>query len=141
MKIKQSLVEQIIKEESLRVKRILVLKEEKENILKQLNELYEEGEMDESIFGDVGKGIKKAFAPKPISIERTIERIKGHQMRKAIYEKFLKENPLKAEKFVEFYTKNPIDAVPSWDEIKQEFVDKSAWGSNDHGFGGGAPEE
>jgi hypothetical protein len=42
MKIKKSLVEQIIKEEALKVKKLKTLNEEKKAILKQLNELYEE---------------------------------------------------------------------------------------------------
>lgn len=42
MKIKKSLVEQIIREETEKLKKLIVLKEEKEQIVKQLNELYEE---------------------------------------------------------------------------------------------------
>jgi hypothetical protein len=46
MKIKKSEIKQIIKEETIKVKKLMVLKEEKRAIIKQLNELYEE---DESI--------------------------------------------------------------------------------------------
>lgn len=45
MKIKKSLVEQIIKEETEKIKQIKVLQEERKNIMKQLNELYDEGDM------------------------------------------------------------------------------------------------
>jgi len=44
MKIKKSLLEQIIKEEAMKIKKVMVLKEEKKSIIKQLNELYEETE-------------------------------------------------------------------------------------------------
>jgi len=40
--IKKSLFEQIVKEESVKVKKLITLNEEKKNILKQLNELYAE---------------------------------------------------------------------------------------------------
>lgn len=42
MKVKKSLVEQIIKEEAVKVKKLIALNEEKKAIFKQLNELYEE---------------------------------------------------------------------------------------------------
>ncbi len=48
MKIKTSLVRQIIKEEAVKVKRLIELKEEKQAILKQLNELYQEVDLDEA---------------------------------------------------------------------------------------------
>lgn len=53
MKIKKSLVEQIIKEQSEKIKQIAVLQEERKNIVKQLNELYEEKDEEnlEEIFG------------------------------------------------------------------------------------------
>lgn len=47
MKIKKSLVQQIIKEEAVKVKRLIELKEEKEVIMKQLNELYQEVDTEE----------------------------------------------------------------------------------------------
>ena len=50
MKIKKSLVEQIIREESLKIKKIITLNEEKKVILKQLNELYKEEDMEEGFF-------------------------------------------------------------------------------------------
>jgi hypothetical protein len=42
LKVKKSLVEKIIKEESIKIKQLIVLQEEKNNIIKQLDELYEE---------------------------------------------------------------------------------------------------
>ena len=36
---------------------------------------------------------------------------------------------------------HPAESVPAWDETKQVFVDKSQWGVQQHGFGGGAGSE
>jgi len=49
MKIKKSIVEQIIKEEAVKVKKLISLNEEKKVILKQLNELYEEQPEEEPV--------------------------------------------------------------------------------------------
>jgi len=49
MKVKKSLVEQIIKEETEKIKTLLTLQEERVKIIKQLNELYEEDvDLDEA---------------------------------------------------------------------------------------------
>ena len=42
MQVKKTVVDQIIKEEVVKLSKVIVLNEEKQNILKQLNELYEE---------------------------------------------------------------------------------------------------
>jgi hypothetical protein len=47
MKIKKSLVLQIVKEEAIKVKKLIELNEEKKAVMKQLNELYQEVELDE----------------------------------------------------------------------------------------------
>ena len=55
MKVKKSLVEQIIKEEAIKMRKLMVLKEEKLQIIKQLNELYEEeNALEESAKDDFG---------------------------------------------------------------------------------------
>lgn len=53
MKIKKSIVEQIIKEEAMKVKKLKILSEEKKTILKQLNELYEEAPEESVVDEDV----------------------------------------------------------------------------------------
>jgi hypothetical protein len=60
MKIKKSLIEQIVKEEIQKIKEIKVLQEEKKNIQKQLDELYKE-EMDEGIFSKKDYGSSEEF--------------------------------------------------------------------------------
>jgi len=46
MKIKKSVVQQIIKEEVVKVKKMLSLKEERKAILKQLGELYKQDDLE-----------------------------------------------------------------------------------------------
>ena len=53
MEIKKSVVDQIIKEETLKLQKVILLKEEKGKILKQLNELYEENVMEEESIADL----------------------------------------------------------------------------------------
>lgn len=47
MKVKKSLVEQIIREEVVNIKKLITLNEEKKKIVKKLQELYQETEIDE----------------------------------------------------------------------------------------------
>lgn len=57
MKVKKSVVEQIIKEETEKIVQIKVLQEERKNIMKQLNELYDECEMSPKEPGSLDEGI------------------------------------------------------------------------------------
>ncbi len=61
MKIRKSLVEQMVREEVQKIQRIKKLQEEKSTIKKQLNELYEDDIMDEGIFGPSKEERKKAI--------------------------------------------------------------------------------
>jgi hypothetical protein len=47
MKIEKSLVQQIVREEVIKAKKLIILKEEKQRIIKQLNELYGEDVIEE----------------------------------------------------------------------------------------------
>jgi hypothetical protein len=91
MKIKKSLVEQIIKEEAMKIKKLIVLKEEKQHILKQLNELYEgenieEGVSDAEINAKVAafSALKNEFGDKFNMLP---------DVKKRAYAKFKLENP------------------------------------------------
>lgn len=113
MKIKKSLVEQIIKEEALKIKRVMVLKEEKNQILKQLNELYEEQTLEEGVSRD------KALAI-----------IQKHPMKNKAYQSFLQSNPEKAEAYINFFMQNPNANYPIWDDVKKVFYNKESYATH-----------
>jgi len=113
MKIKKSLVEQIIKEEALKIKRVMVLKEEKNQILKQLNELYEEQTLEEGVSRD------KALAI-----------IQKHPMKNKAYQSFLQSNPEKAEAYINFFMQNPNANYPIWDDVKKIFYNKESYATH-----------
>lgn len=49
IKIKKSILDKIIKEESEKINKIITLKEERKSVLKSLNELYQEVDLDEEV--------------------------------------------------------------------------------------------
>lgn len=55
IKVNRTQLQKLIQEEVVRQKRIIDLKSKREEIIKQLNEMYEtEGEVDEGILGKIG---------------------------------------------------------------------------------------
>lgn len=110
MKIKKTLIEQIVKEEVQKIQELKSLQEERKLIKKQLNELYEEEGGEEVI-------------EEGVSEEQAIEIINSHPAKKRAYEKFVKENPEKAEKFVGFLMRRPRAKYISWDSKKNDFVE------------------
>jgi hypothetical protein len=141
MKLKKSLVEQIIKEEALKIKKIMVLKEEKERIIKQLNELYEEEaeveevgneeEMVDEIFGNL-------FGSKKVSREEAIKIISNHPVKKQAYLKAKAENPEKAEKYIQYIMNHPDAKYIKWNPETQNFEIAGTETHTQHGFGSGA---
>lgn len=62
MKIRKTLLEQIIKEEAEKINRILILKEEKINVIKQLSEMYTEaGTLDEGVMKDLWQVLSRGL--------------------------------------------------------------------------------
>jgi hypothetical protein len=120
MKIEKTLVQQIIKEEITKFKRLIILKEEKQNILKQLNELYEDSspEMEEeglkSFLGlelktdeDVIKHLNK---PENIKKKEEYEKLGTDEYQKSYPAKDPKEVLAKSSaqrSFIEFVKKHP----------------------------------
>lgn len=117
MKIKKSLVEQIIREESEKIKKLIILKEEKKRIIKQLNELYEEDEQMDEIFG---------FGKNQLSPEEALQKIMQHTAKRNIYQK-LQTNPDAQQKYVNFVAKNPNVDYIKWDKAIGDFVDASVY--------------
>jgi len=111
MKIKKSIVEQIIREEAVKVKKLMVLQEEKKAILKQLNELYEGDEMDENKFTDFFTKTSEEYA---------MNLIKKHPSKGKTYASF-EGDPEKQAKYVNAVRKWPT-ANLAWSEEKQDFV-------------------
>ena len=72
MIIKKSLVEQIIKEEAAKIKKLIALKEEKKHVLKQLNELYEEGETS-----DVGMSAHSGIVVVANALDNLVAKLAG----------------------------------------------------------------
>lgn len=115
MKIKKSLVEQIIKEEAVKVKKLIALQEEKKQILGQLNEMYEEAAELDEFWGSKG-----------LSREEAVKLIMGHPAKRMAFEKS-SENPERQEKYVQFVMKNPQVKYIKWSEQKQNFVDATQY--------------
>jgi DNA polymerase III gamma/tau subunit len=77
---------------------------------------------------DIGQGLK-SFGQK-IGLLKTdeqkrqaaLEFIKSHPVYNKAYENFLKEDPKKAEKYVQFRIKNPDKKYIKWDDVKKDFV-------------------
>ena len=77
---------------------------------------------------DIGQSLK-SFGQK-IGLLKTdeqkrqaaLEFIKSHPVYNKAYENFLKEDPKKAEKYVQFRIKNPDKKYIKWDDAKKDFV-------------------
>lgn len=68
IKVNKSQLQKLIQEEAVRQKRILDLKNKREEIIKQLNEMYElEGEVEEGWLGDLFKGTHDEWRDKYIN--------------------------------------------------------------------------
>jgi hypothetical protein len=155
MKIKKSLVEQIIKEEAIKVKKLIALKEEKNNILKQLNELYEEGEMQNAqpdaagLFpmeeGQVEEGVG-GFLKGLVGIptEETVD-----AMLQKYFDEIYKGTPVEqranwAQPGTDAYAKarqaalDLKSAMIYWHPTLKKFMKKTSSGMQGHTFGGGA---
>jgi hypothetical protein len=92
-------------------------------------ENFSNTEINEEIsLKDIGQALK-SFAQK-IGVLKTDEQkrkaaldfIKGHRVYNEAYEKMLKEDPEKAEKYVQFRIDNPDKKYIKWDDVKKEFV-------------------
>jgi hypothetical protein len=55
--------------------------------------------------------------------EEAIKNIMSHKTKKEAYEKFLSEDKEKAEKYIEFWMKNPDSVYCRWEEKLNKFVD------------------
>ena len=92
-------------------------------------ENFSNTEINEEIsLKDIGQALK-SFAQK-IGVLKTDEQkrkaaldfIKGHRVYNEAYEKMLKEDPEKAEKYVQFRIDNPDKKYIKWDDVKKEFL-------------------
>ena len=126
MKVKKSLVEKIIKEEAEKMKKLISLMEEKKVISKQLNELYEDKQEVDEIFG---------FGKKTISRDEALNIIMSHPGKKAVYNSFANQ-PEKQEKYIEFVMNAPDSSTARWSPEKGTFVDATSYA-----LGGGVKEE
>jgi len=55
--------------------------------------------------------------------EKVMTRISNHRTMKSIYDKLLIEDKPKAEKYVQFWMKNPDAKYCKWDDAKKQFLD------------------
>jgi hypothetical protein len=81
---------------------------------------------------DTGNYLRKGmgFLNDEEKIEKAEEMILSHPVRSQIYKKFLREDPLKAEEYVIFWSENEEGANPVWDEINNKFEDKAYYSYN-----------
>jgi len=167
MKIKKSLVEQIIKEEAIKIKKLIVLKEEKENILKQLNELYEENLSEETLdeWNPFAKADPAAVA---VQAQPLIDALKS-QTAKSFFTQLLKVDPSSVVNLIKIFKERvassqaklaklqeamqvsferalaymkavaaaPITTNLQWDETKQKYTDLAPALGNAAGAVGG----
>ena len=118
MNVKKSLVEQIIKEEVIRFQELKTLQEEKLQLKKQLNELFEDENVEEGIFN---KGKTR---------EQALQIIQKHPTKNKAYQSFVQNSPEKAEAYVNFFMKNPNANYPIWDEVKKMFYNKESYSTH-----------
>ena len=75
----------------------------------------EEGEMEEGYFSKSPEELK-AIGLKAIA---------AHPMKKKTYAQFMQQDPMKADKYAIFVGKNPDAKQITWDEAKQDFINKA----------------
>lgn len=135
MKITPAELQQIIKEESLRLKKRMMLESEKESILKRLQEIEECEAMEEGLFGKSPE--QKA--------QIATDMIKKHPNYSKTSAFVAQQNNLDVnfvfQKLVEFLIGNGL-AFPAggvaWDNGKKVFVDKTIYKGTAPGFQGAA---
>ena len=153
MKIKKSLVEQIIKEEVVKIKKLIALKEEKHEILKQLNEMYE-GNLSEEELDEWNPFAKKDPAAIAAQVQPLIDALKS-QTAKTFFAQLLQVDPNSAQNYIKVFSERigrsqaklakfqeamqvgfdralayvkaaataPLTSNIQWDEAKQKYVD------------------
>jgi len=137
---------EIIKEEALKLKKRMVLENEKKalmNELKTINESYAEGVAEEGI----DEGLFDMFKKKPeLSPEEAIkageEVVKKDAGKFAMYKHIAKKKPEALQKFLMFVGNNPNIKYPSWeakamapDGTQGFFVDKTVYSYGDTAVG------
>ena len=125
MKITKEQLQQIIKEEAAKYKKVLELEKRKSAIVKQLNEMYEDECYMEEGLGDTKFGQKLGFKSDEQKRKDALDYIMSHPSRKEIYLSF---DPEKRNKLIEFFVKNPGVKYFSWDDAKKQFVTTGSFG-------------
>ena len=137
-KITQIQLKELIKEQAVRYKKVLELEARKEEITKQLNEMYGVNELDG--FGaqpDVAEeGVQNFLATNIPATQKfglrtdvqkqqsTIDWVTKHPALGQTYKQLLATDPVKAEKYIEFYTKFPTHKGQiKWDDARKEWAD------------------
>jgi len=153
IKVKKSLVEQIIKEEAIKVKKLITLQEEKKQILKQLNELYEENLSEEELdeWNPFAKQDPAAIAAQtkplidalksqtantlftqllqsdPGSVTNLLkifkERVAASQPKLAKLQEAMQVGFDRALAYMKAVAASPVTANIQWDEAKQKYTD------------------
>jgi hypothetical protein len=90
-----------------------------------------EQEKKKGFLAGIGEKIKGIIKGKELSpgdyIELGMRAINGHPMKKRVYDTFASEDLVKAEKFALAVGKNPDVKYWAYDEVKQDFVDKTRY--------------
>ena len=132
MKINKTELLQIIKEEAGKLKKVRTLIAEKKQIEKQLVEVFgvSEAEMeDEGVQNFIATklpftqnlGLKTDEQKKQATIKWILKHPLGND-----YRKLLQTDPIKADKFIDFYTKFPTHRGKIvWDDNRKEWADAS----------------
>ena len=91
---------------------------------------FDDFDIDEGFFTDtkVGNKIRKGagFYTDEEKFDKAEQEILSHPVKREVYKKLKDEDPEKAEKYVEFFVKNP-QGYPVWDEEKEEFIDSAKY--------------
>lgn len=123
MKIKKSVFEQIIKEEALKVKKLIALKEEKAKITHKLNELYEEDDCvteSESILDLIPDPNDKQKVQQDIQAQSQQQ---PQQLEESIGSGIL--NKIKDVLFSKVKTQNPEGFEQLAQDVKSKYAGKS----------------
>lgn len=120
-KITEAQLQTLIREQAIKYKRVLELEARRDEIKKQLNEMYganETGEVDE-IFGLGQTPEQKAVAAQ----EKGMAVINANRNFKTIYANLLQKEPAKAPLMVQYLAAHPDAKGIKWNPARNEFAD------------------